>query len=143
MTHVEHAVTPRFENDSYRGHCSCGWISACFQRLEAVGHAAGSHLREVSTAHGRLETVGPEMKLVSSPTGVITILGASEASAATTFIFDGSWMRPIGWLTPRRDGSFIAYLVIGGDVSGAESPARPIRVRDWTQAQQLLTFMAP
>jgi hypothetical protein len=87
------------------------------------------------------------MKLAfSSPDGVITILGASDVApgasdvlAAPTIVLDGSWMRPIGYLTPRRDGSFIAYLGIGGGF--ASPPARAIRVRDWTQAQQLLTFM--
>lgn len=47
---VKHTVTPRFENDGYRGHCTCGWISDSYSQLEATGRAAASHLRQVHTA---------------------------------------------------------------------------------------------
>lgn len=48
--HVKHVVTRRFENGGYRGHCTCGWISDCYQQLHATGRAAAIHLRQANTA---------------------------------------------------------------------------------------------
>lgn len=46
--YVMHAVTPRFGEGAYRGHCTCGWISAAHQRLDDVGQAAEVHLRQAA-----------------------------------------------------------------------------------------------